>query len=185
MASVRPNAVRVVFASRHAEMSTTVRLLNQMLAHEALSPMDFSGSVHHTACAYFSLASSNRFPMHAVAAGENTFEAGFLDAAGLLETCQTPPVLLIYGDDVLKHPFSKWNAPKAFPNSVAILLGGRRTTQGIPVRFSMLSKYSRQATRSLTRNPSYPSALQFLKWWIRGSNRLNISTNESVWQWER
>jgi len=96
-------------------MATSVKLLDQLLAGESLSPMDFSGSVHHTPGFYFSLVASNRLPMHAIAAGEASFAAGFLDAVGLLSDREKPPVLLIYGDDVLEPPFRVGRRRGLFP----------------------------------------------------------------------
>jgi hypothetical protein len=172
-ASLPPGKVRVVLASRHGEMATAVKLLDQMLAGESLSPMDFSGSVHHTPGFYFSLVTSNRLPMHAVA------------AAGLLSDREKPPVLLIYGDDVLEPSFSRWEARGTFPCAAAILLAGEKSAKGAPVRFSMRGSRSGKPIRSLVRKPASPPVLQFLRWWINGSKDLEMSFRGRVWRWER
>ena len=184
-ASVPPGKVRVVLASRHGEMATAVKLLDQMLAGEPLSPMDFSGSVHHIPGFYFSLVTSNRLPMHAVAGGEASFAAGFLDALGLLSDRETPPVLLIYADDVLEPPFSRCEAQGTFPCAAAILLAGEKSAKGTPVRFGMRISRTGKPTRSLDRRPASPPVLQFLRWWMKGSKDLEISINGKVWRWER
>ena len=177
-----PDKVRVVFASRHGEMATTVRVLGQLLSGEPLSPMDFSGSVHHTAAGYFSLVTSNRQPMHAVAAGEETFAAGFLDAACLLSEKDSTPVLLIYGDETLQTPFSRWDKRK-YPNPAAILMAGERSRRGTRVRFSLNGANPKRRGRSSIQK--LVPVEQFQRWWKDGTPALAMTFKGRTWRWQR
>jgi hypothetical protein len=91
---------RSVFASPHGEIHRTVELLGSLADGEPLSPNGFSLSVHNTASGLYAIASGNRAPSTAVAAGRDTLAMALVDAAGWLARGEER-VLLVFGDEPL------------------------------------------------------------------------------------
>jgi hypothetical protein len=93
--------LRVVAASRHGELARTLSQLEDIAAGAEVSPTAFSLSVHNATAGLLSIVRRNRAPMSAVAAGEETFGWGLLDAHAAFAASPDEPVLYLYGDDVL------------------------------------------------------------------------------------
>jgi hypothetical protein len=93
--------LRVVAASRHGELARTLSQLEDIAAGAEVSPTAFSLSVHNATAGLLSIVRRNRAPMSAVAAGEETFAWGLLDAHAAFAASPDEPVLYLYGDDVL------------------------------------------------------------------------------------
>jgi hypothetical protein len=94
----------VVVATDLGELVTTVELLAMMNDGDgALSPTKFHNSVHNTASAYLGIATGNRQPATAVAAGAATCAVGLLEATLLLQDGH-PHVLLILADEPVPPP---------------------------------------------------------------------------------
>jgi hypothetical protein len=94
----------VVVATDLGELVTTVDLLAMMNDGDgALSPTKFHNSVHNTASAYLGIATGNRRPATAVAAGAATCGVGLLEAALLLQDGHAH-VLLILADEPVPAP---------------------------------------------------------------------------------
>ncbi|MEW6562763.1 MAG: beta-ketoacyl synthase chain length factor [Pseudomonadota bacterium] len=85
----------LVFASRYGEMQRSVELLEQLAAGEPLSPATFSVSVHNAVGALLSIARGQAGNYTAIAAGEETVEAAFSEALGLLGD-GAPAVTVVY-----------------------------------------------------------------------------------------
>lgn len=60
-----------VFVSRHGELARSMTLLQALANGQALSPTDFSMSVHNTAAGLCSIQGKAAIPMTSLAAGEN------------------------------------------------------------------------------------------------------------------
>ena len=75
---------RYVFASRHGEMSRTIRVLSDMAAGDPPSPAEFSMCVHHGLAGLLSIHAGNRKGHTALAAGADSFGYGLLEAAACL-----------------------------------------------------------------------------------------------------
>ena len=96
----------IVFASRHGNIERTVKLLHQVIAEEALSPADFSMSVHNAPVGIASINWSITKSHTAVAAGPNSLLAGLTEALCQINDVNEP-VILCYIDlplpDVYKY----------------------------------------------------------------------------------
>lgn len=108
-AGVDPAAVASVFASAHGDLAI-VDALCRTLADDPLllSPMRFHHSVHNAASGYWAIGAHNVQPGTALAAGDHSFAAGWLEAA-----CQCAadprPVLLVAGDTAALGPLQSVN----------------------------------------------------------------------------
>jgi hypothetical protein len=116
---------RYVFASRHGEMSRTIRILSDMAAGDTPSPAEFSMCVHHGLAGLLSIHTGNRKGHTALAAGADSFGYGLLEAAACLAENPDEPVLLIYGDEPLPEPYDPFRDQHetALPVTLALALG--------------------------------------------------------------
>lgn len=74
-------SIPVVFASRWGEIGTTLKLMRQMHEEGEMSPAGFSNSVHNAAPGHLSLFNKNTAAYTAIAAAENSYEMGLLEAS--------------------------------------------------------------------------------------------------------
>ncbi|MFC4160455.1 beta-ketoacyl synthase chain length factor [Chitinimonas lacunae] len=74
----------LVFASRYGDIARSIELLEQLAQGQSLSPTSFSLSVHNAIGALYSIACGDTGPYTAIAAGEETVAAAFVEAQGLL-----------------------------------------------------------------------------------------------------
>ncbi len=184
-AGISVSDVRTVFASRHGEMQVTVELLKQMVVGSTISPIDFSGSVHHTALGYLSIASKSLEPMRAVAGGEASFCYGFLEALGMLAETDGSPVLLIAADDIVPAPFDDFVRRSSFPYAVAFLLSSARSRQGKSLTFTIPSGSLNQTQRKSDSKWLNIPALDFLYWYLKRNNPLELRLSKRNWRWEK
>lgn len=170
-----PSEVRLVFGSRHGETGVLVGLLKSIHQGDALSPTAFSVSVHHAFTGFFSMIAGNRHSSRAIAAGEETFCCGFLEAVGQLMEDETP-VLFVTAEDALPTPFGPLVRSPEPAHAVALLLtragpadrgislsivpGGEQTGSGWPVG-------------------------DFLFWHRSEASDLRLSFGARTWAWAR
>lgn len=126
-----------VFASELGETTTTIELLRGMTDQGVASAARFAQSVHSTPGGLFSIATGNRHPSQALAAGAHTFEAAWLESRLIAEESGAP-VLLSIADDA---------APE--------LLGSRRPGSALAACF-VLDAHA--AGRRVTALPAVPNA---------------------------
>ncbi len=181
--------VRCVFASRYGALGETVALLESLAKHGPLSPTRFSHSVHNTQAGLFSVAVKNRHPATALAAGRETFAAGFLDAVALLHRCGAP-VLFVMGEEPLPARLGKFAEPGESYQALALLLEPPETeaTQTVSFGFQLVEGADGDDTEPTSR--PWPEAFEFLRWWHSDEPRLalrypNLDGAERIWSWER
>lgn len=115
--------VRYVFSSRHGEFSRTLSILKSIVDAEALSPTDFSMSVHHALVGLLSISQNNHSGHTAVAAGEESFCFGLIEALACLAEAPQDPVMLIHCDEPLPGGYAAFNRADDRPVALALLLG--------------------------------------------------------------
>ena len=95
--SVPLNTVMTVFASAMGDIQITDYMCRTLATESPmLSPTRFHNSVHNAASGYWAIGAENRLASTAIAAGEQSFGAGFLEAAILASTATTPVLLVAY-----------------------------------------------------------------------------------------
>lgn len=99
---------RFIFSSRHGEYSRTFSMLQMLAGEDAVSPADFSMSVHNALAGLMSIATGNRKGHTALAAGRDTFGYGLIEAAACLAEKPDEPVLLVHYDDPLPEAYGKF-----------------------------------------------------------------------------
>jgi len=118
----------IVFASEHGEIGVLELLLQEIANKEQLSPIDFCNSVHHTPIGYLSMAALNRGISKTVSAGVNTFAAGLLESAVLLDLDKVSSVALLAGDLTVKESIGKGIKRPRFSFGTAMIL--KRASHG-------------------------------------------------------
>lgn len=113
---------RTVFASRHGECDRTVEILRAINRKEAVSPTAFGLSVHNAASGLYTIARKETFASTAIAAGRNTFAAGWLEAASLLATGEEEQILLVYYDQPSTEIYREFDDEPRMPFAAAFLL---------------------------------------------------------------
>lgn len=111
----------VVFASSDGDGENLHHILESLSqpAHE-VSPTRFHNSVHNAAAGYWNIATGARTPANSIAAYDDSFAAGLLEAAVQAAT-ENLPVLLAAFDLPLPTPLHEVR-PTAAPFAVALLL---------------------------------------------------------------
>ncbi len=170
-------AVATVFATRVGAYATQVELLETLAAKGPLSPTRFSHSVHNTALGLFSIWSQNHEAGSSLAAAEETFAHGFLEAALLAAREPERRVLLVCGDARYPAPLDAGADSVRGSHALALLL--RSTGEGERVHFAL------ESARGGSASP-LPQALGFLRWWLsHESAPLRLSAAGRCWVWQR
>lgn len=106
--------VPMVFAARYGEVSRSVELLTALSAGEELSPTTFGLSVHNAVPGLFSMARKETANSISLAAGEDSAEAGVIEACGLIAD-GAERVLLVVADCPLPKLYEQFE--DSFPAS--------------------------------------------------------------------
>lgn len=167
----RPTA-RVVFASRHGEISRTTALLDELAREEALSPTAFSTSVLIAGAGQFSILNANTAPATAVSAAGESFGYGLLEACAQLASHPESPVLFIYADESLPQLYQGAGGSSAPSHALGLLLKAGAAMQILCSR----------STADLPASDE-PQSLAFLR--CLESGRSHWREDGSGWQWTR
>lgn len=169
-------AARYVIASRHGEYARTTSIFTSLAERTPLSPADFSMSVHHGLAGLLSIHTGNRLGHVAVAAAEDSFANGFVEAALCVAEEPETPVLLIYYDAPLPDGYEEFRseAESELPMVLAVLLGPGGAER-IAYRWQ-----AAQASAVVQHQP-----LIFLRWLLSGTPDAECQGERMVWRWSR
>lgn len=179
LGDVDARAVRPVFSSRHGSINESISMLEKVAVEQRLSPAMFAHTVHNAQAALFSIASGNRRSSSALCAEAESFEAGWLEALVQLSRGTDEPVLLVVGDVPLAPGFASLIEEPAPAYAVAFLL--ERSGDGEAVEFEL----PQLADVGATSPHAWPTALEFLRWFLSGEPRLELPGARHGWRWRR
>lgn len=168
-----------IFTSRHGELEKTFKILQNLSAENAVSPTDFSTSVHNTAAGWLTIISKNSLPTTSLAAGNDSFHQGLLEAQAMLLT-GAERVLLIDFDGLTPslYPQSESQQPEIgpfYPYAVGLILA-----KGNALSCQQVTQSSAGAE-----NDPLPQGLQFLRHWLRNTEHFHIGAGHKQWCWSR
>ena len=172
----QPNCV---FASQHGELERTVKILNTLVADDDVSPTDFSLSVHNTALGLYSIHTNNILPATTVAAGEDSFGYGLLEASIILSRFPETPVLLVYFDQPLPPPLSQLADNDYESISIALLLSSVATISSKKC-ISMSFNYNKDESVD-----PQNQCIEFLKFYLSESDNGQATTKRMNWCWTK
>lgn len=127
--------ISVIFASRHGESRLTRQLLTDLAKKKALSPNEFSHSVHNAVAGVFSIIHQNPQSSLSMAAGEATFDKALLEAVTALHSDNSPELLLIVGEEPLPKEFSA-----SIPDHPSAHVSAWHLTQGLEFHLQPLDQ---------------------------------------------
>jgi hypothetical protein len=168
--------VNTVFASRHGNINESIDLLDRLAERKPLSPTRFSHTVHNAQAGLFSIAAGNRHASSSIAAREDSFACGYLEALTLLERDPARPVLLVIGDVPLAPVFAQLIEEPTGSYAVALLLAAKG--KGSRLAFEM-------GSNGVASTPDWPDAAEFLRWLLVEEEHLTLGRTRSRWKWAR
>ena len=173
-------SVRLVYASRHGELERTVGLLQTLGASQDLSPTAFGLSVLNANAGLYSIARNDTAPSTAIAAGEETFGFGLIEAWGRAVTEKGPPVLYVYADAPAPTPLGPRQDDHPGILALAFLIDPQHAKQHLLTEYTHLEHH--EAGLDSPRASSAPQATTF----VRETNHLPRITWQGAqrhWQW--
>ena len=163
----------LVYASRHGETPRTFAILSDLARQEALSPTQFSLSVHNAVIGLWSILQNDGSEMTALAAEGDGLEHAVMEAALLLAE-GAPAVLLVIAEDQPPAVYQPWISDVSFPYAVALLLKPGRSWQ---LRL--------EATEGETIPSEWPHALELIRALLTGRSRWQHQWKRRRWNWQR
>jgi hypothetical protein len=165
-------SVSTVFASRHGELDTSVKLLEDLAGSAPLSPTKFSTSVHNTASGMYSIANKDRKPSTAVAAGVDTLEMAFIEASSQLTTHKHKRVMLVLAEEPLHPHYRQFSDMPEKSFALALLLSNSENG----LKLSLNSEAANTA-------PTQQHGLSLITLLAQQSTNLTTHSNHFAWNW--
>jgi hypothetical protein len=173
--------VATVFASRHGESQLCDALLRDIVRELALSPTQFSHSVHNTQAAVFSIEAGNGCPSTSVAARQDTFCAGLVEALGLCLRHRPMPALLVVADEPVTDVFRRFDDELPAAYGAAWLVDSGPGSTGTSFEMELAPASARAADAA----PRLPDALLFLAWMLGDAPELVLAHGRRSWIFRR
>lgn len=161
-----------IFTSRHGELERTHKILQNLHQQQPLSPTDFAMSVHNTAAGWLTIMAKNTLPTTSLAAGEDSFQQGMIEAQAVLATGSAERVLLIDFDGIVPDVYRPFAPENSVPYAVALLLESGGMLQC-------------QATTAEQVNQQEPQSLSFLRGWLGADDEFTVPGPRHGWLWKR
>lgn len=173
--------VPVIFSSRHGDTRRTLKLLQALAAGEPLSPNSFSLSVHNSALGLFTILKKLKAPSLALAAGQDTLAAAWLEAESWLAD-GAKRVLLVHTDEPLGEFYRDYADEQEMPAALALMLTSSPHDGAVAVNLAMHSLGESQDTKTTIEQSLM---IRFLTWWYGQEQGLSVATDQHVWHWTR
>lgn len=170
------DACPVVLASRHGEVGRSLTLLDSLVSEGQVSPASFSLSVHNAIGALYSIARHDVQPYSAIAAGDETVEAAFVEADGLLAD-GAPAVMVVVYDEPLPARYQAFADRVTFPRGWACRLEATDT--------GGLSLCTGEAGRECVADGVLPPDLAALAFLLSDRPAYTRRVGVRQWQWCR
>jgi hypothetical protein len=161
-----------IFVSRHGELQRTCQLLDEILSGAEASPTAFSQSVHNTAAGLFTIAAHSNLPVTSLAACEDSFCQGMLEAFARIKQPTRDKLLLVCFDELVPDAYKPYAAEEVFPYALGLIL-----EHGAD--WSLATSGSTAASLGAR----VPQALEFLMHYLNKDREFVISGKRHDWFW--
>ncbi len=166
------NIDAAIFTSRHGELERTGRILHALADEQSTSPTEFSMSVHNTAAGWLTIISKVPLPITSLAAGNDSFQQGLLEAQAILAGGASR-VMLIDFEGEIPPMYDKSVNSEFLPYAVGIILTAGDTLQCSNVQ-------SPDDIDAVT----LPQSLQFLRGYLTSSPNFYVDADKRRrWHW--
>jgi len=163
----------IVFASRHGELTRTVKLIEDIIAGNDASPIIFSQSVHNTAAGLFTIAIRQAISVCSLASGENTLHSAIIEAGCYLQEHPQDRVLVVNFDEALPAPYQSFELQNYQSFALGLLLESGH-------EFQVKAKQGSQVNEA-----PYPQAFSCIDYLLNNNKSMTISSKRNSWVWER
>lgn len=170
------DAVPLVFASRHGDITRTFGMLQGLARAEPLSPTHFGLSTHNAIVAQYSIARGFGGNYLAVAGGMESAEAAVTEALGLLAD-GAPEVIVVQGDDLVPADYAGYRDEPEAPYAWAWRL--RRAGPG---EAALSLSASGQGAPAAPGEATLPHGLEVLRWFLGEAPALLAPRSGRRWE---
>lgn len=169
--------VAYVFCSRYGEYGRSYEILRDLANCEPASAAAFSMSVHNTSVSLFAIEQQDSSPSNAIASGEATLEAAFLEAWSLLSDSAASTVLVVYHDEPLPELYQSQETTVSNSAAFAMLL---RLPDADRDAIDLSLAWGESAGK-----PALPSdpALRVLDLLLKDGDPVVLDTGRLIWTW--
>lgn len=162
----------IVFSSRHAELTRTVTLLEDIIQGEDASPLAFSQSVHNTAAGLFTISSHRAIPVTSLTAVDNCLPNAMIEAYCYLAENPQHTVLVVDFDETLPELYQQYEEQQYPIYALALLLESG-------------DDYSLSCQQSSHRfTIKHPQAFNIIDFLLTNNNQ-EIKTSTKKWLWTK
>lgn len=160
-----------VFVSQHSELARSTKIIESIIQNQAVSPTDFSMSVHNTAAGLASILSKNEIEISSVCAGTDSFQQGLFEVQSFFAQGAKKVMLLDFDDKVpeIYNTGDLFNFP---PYACGFIISNEN-------EYHCLTK--EKNTPSMAINS--PQSLQLLKNHLENHNTFSINSTDHHWLW--
>jgi len=183
LALPRAQQARYVFASRHGEFATTLRILEDQHNRTLPSPADFSLSVHHALAGLLSIQTGNKEGHTTISAARDTFGYGLLEAVAFCVEQPGQSALLVAYDEPLPELYNKLQEPDeaGLPLIVVLaIVADGEADAGVVSRFSLEMRPPEVSTTSRD-DAAIPLGQSFLDFFLSGSAETSLTGDTLTW----
>ncbi|QGX90341.1 beta-ketoacyl synthase [Tatumella sp. TA1] len=162
-----------IFTCRHGELERNHRILSALAEGDAVSPTDFTMSVHNSAVGQLAIMLDAPVSSTSISAGEDSFQQGIIEAVALLGNGFTR-ILLVDFEGKLPEFYLPHASPH-WPYACALLL-----EKGTDLNCQMRPLKDEQP-------PSLrlPQSLRLLHYWLGQQQYIDIESQYTRWSWSR
>ncbi|EEB3144188.1 beta-ketoacyl synthase chain length factor [Salmonella enterica subsp. enterica serovar Newport] len=164
----------ILYTSRHGELERNYRILHALATEQALSPTDFTLSVHNSAVGNLTIAAKKPIVSSSLSAGRDTFQQGLCEVMSLLQAGYQR-VLMVDFDGFLPefyHPHLPPEMP-TWPFAVALVIESGDTWQ------------CKTRPHSAHSETTLPQSLLFLQHYLQDIDTFTLPGERVQWQWSQ
>ncbi len=170
-----PEIGAAVFVSQHGELTRSNKIICNIIEQQAVSPTDFSMSVHNTAAGLSTILGKKNIPVSSVAAGVDGFQQGLFEVQTFFAQGINIVLLVDFDDEV--PLFYQNERQKSHPVYASAFV------------FSPSSDESNYCVQSITteekQKGGLPQSLQFLSAVLARQASFIIPGNSRSWLWTK
>jgi len=113
--------IKITFSSEYGEITQQLKISEEILDSNAVSPAKFSNSVFNTPVAVSTIVENNTAGYSAICAGKDSFYAGFCECLASLRFGADEERIFVHGDELLPEPYQFLAGGPNVPFIIALL----------------------------------------------------------------
>lgn len=164
----------VLYTSRHGELERNYRILHALATGQAISPTDFTLSVHNSAVGNLTITAKKPIVSSSLSAGRDSFQQGLCEVICLLQAGYQR-ILMVDFDGFLPefyHPQLPPNMP-TWPFAIALVIEAGNTWR---------CETQRHCAGEET---ALPQSLLFLQHYLQNADAFTLPGERVQWRWSR